>query len=265
MTARIAADAVSFAFGARMAVADASIAAESGELVAILGPNGSGKTTLLRMLAGLAPPSTGAVRLDGAPLGRLTRREIARRLALVPQDPRVDFPFTALEVVLMGRAPHQRGLGLPGVRDLAVAREALALVDAGALAARAIDRLSGGERQRVFVARALAQEPSVLLLDEPTTHLDLGHQLAIHEVLRRLCRERGLACVTVVHDLNLAMTYADRVALLAGGRVVATGAAGDTLTPERIAAVFGVQVSVLAHPARGTPVLVPFARSGGPC
>ena len=257
MTARLAAERVSFAFRDAVVLADVDVALGAGELVAVLGPNGSGKSTLLRVLAGLARPSTGEVRLDGRPLGALGRRAVARRLALVPQDPRVDYPFTALEVTLMGRAPHQRGLGLPSARDLAVAEDALARVDAGGLAGRLIDHLSGGERQRVFLARALAQEPDVLLLDEPTTHLDVRHQLETHALLRHLCRERGLACVTVVHDLNLAMTYCDRVVVLAGGRV---------------AAVFGVAVIPIPHPLGGPPVLVaagnargPFAPPGGAC
>jgi iron complex transport system ATP-binding protein len=272
MTARLEAERVSFAFRERVVVAEVSVAVAAGELVAVLGPNGSGKTTLLRLLAGLLAPSAGCVRLDGQPLHRLSRRAVARRLGLVPQDPRLDYPFTALEVTLMGRAPHQTGLGLPSARDLAVAHDALARVDAGALAGRVLDHLSGGERQRVFVARALAQEPDVLLLDEPTTHLDVRHQLDTHVLLRDLCRERGLACVTVVHDLNLAMTYADRVVVLAHGRVAAAGPPALALTEERVAAVFGVTMAVVTHPADGTPVLVarraaprPFARPGDPC
>jgi iron complex transport system ATP-binding protein len=272
MSARLVAEGVSFAFRERPVVADVSLAVAAGELVAVLGPNGSGKTTVLRLLAGILAPGTGAVRLDGEPMGRLSRRAVARRLALVPQDPRVDYPFTALEVTLMGRAPHQTGLGLPSPRDLAVAEEALARVDARALAGRVLDHLSGGERQRVFVARALAQEPDVLLLDEPTTHLDVRHQLGTHALLRDLCREQGLACVTVVHDLNLALAYCDRVVVLAGGRVVAAGPPAAALTEQRVADVFGVTITIVAHPADGTPVLVargtaprPFARPGGAC
>jgi iron complex transport system ATP-binding protein len=259
VSARLVADRVSFAFGARTVVTEASVEVAAGELVTVLGPNGSGKTTLLRLLAGLVPPATGTVRLDGRPLPDLGRREIARRVAVVPQDPRVEFPFTALEVTLMGRAPHQRGLGLPSARDLAIAEQALAQVDAAPLAGRVLERLSGGERQRVFLARALAQEPDVLLLDEPTTHLDVRHQLAMHALVRGLCRERGLACAAVVHDLNLALAYADRVVVLAGGQVVAAGVPADTLTPERVAAVFGVQVARLVHPVLGTTVLVPHS------
>jgi iron complex transport system ATP-binding protein len=257
MTPRLAAEEVSFAFRTRPVLSRVSMALAAGELVGVLGPNGSGKTTLLRLLAGLAAPSSGTVRLDGAPLAGLARRALARRLALVPQDPHLDYPFTALEVALMGRAPHQRGLGLPSARDLATAERALALVDAAALAARPVDRLSGGERQRVFVARALAQEPAVLLLDEPTTHLDVRHQLDVHALVRRLCREEGLACVTVVHDLNLAMAYCDRVVVLAAGHVAASGPPAAALTPERVAAVFGVPMTVVPHPSGGAPVLVP--------
>jgi iron complex transport system ATP-binding protein len=271
MTARLAAEHVSFAFGESVALADVSVALGAGEVLAVVGPNGSGKSTLLRVLAGLARPSAGGIRLDGEPLAALGRRAIARRLALVPQEPRVDHPFTVLEVTLMGRAPHQRGLGLPSARDVEVATQALGRVDARGLAGRPIDRLSGGERQRVFLARALAQEPDVLLLDEPTTHLDVRHQLDTHALLRRLCRERGLACVTVVHDLNLAMAYCDRVVVLAAGRVAAAGAPAETLTAACVAEVFGVAVTVVPHPAGGMPVLVagnapgPFAPPGGAC
>jgi len=272
MTPRLAADGVSFAFGERQVLADVSLELAAGELVAVLGPNGSGKSTLLRLLAGLALPRAGAVHLDGEDLAALDRRAVARRLALVPQDPRVEYAFTALEVTLMGRAPHQRGLGLPSTRDVAIARDALARVDAAALAERPLDELSGGERQRIFLARALAQEPHILLLDEPTTHLDVRHQLDVHAVVRALCREQGLACVTVVHDLNLAMTYCDRVVVLAGGRVAAAGPPARALTAECVAAVFGVRVATVAHPLDGSPVLVtagnapgPFARPGGAC
>jgi iron complex transport system ATP-binding protein len=264
MTARLVADDVSFAFGERVVVAGVSLSIAAGELVAVLGPNGSGKSTLLRLLAGLIVPAGGAVRLDGRPLPSFGRRDLARRVAVVPQDPRIDFPFTALEVTLMGRAPHQSGLGLPSAHDLAVARAALAQVDAGALAGRAIDRLSGGERQRVFVARALAQEPDVLLLDEPTTHLDLRHQLETHVLVRRLCRERDLACVAVLHDLNLAMAHADRVVVLAAGSVAAAGPPADALTAARIAEVFGVVVTTVAHPTGAAPILVPHGTIGAP-
>jgi iron complex transport system ATP-binding protein len=271
MTGGLAAESVSFAFGARTVLDAVSVALAPGEVMAVLGPNGSGKTTLLRLLAGLAAPASGTVRLDGRPLDAWPRRDLARRIALVPQDPRVDFPFSALEVTLMGRAPHQRGLGLASARDLAIAADALARVDASALADRPIDQLSGGERQRVFVARALAQEPAILLLDEPTTHLDLRHQLGLHELLRVLCRERGWSCLSVVHDVNLAAAYADRVVLLADGRVVAAGTPADALTPARVAAVFGVHVAAVSPPD-GRTVLVPlgttgppFARPGGAC
>ncbi|HWP67604.1 MAG TPA: ABC transporter ATP-binding protein [Candidatus Limnocylindria bacterium] len=270
MSARLAADAVTFAFGERTVVADVDLALAPGELVAVLGPNGSGKSTLLRLLAGLAVPRAGAVRLDGRDLRTLDRRTVARRLALVPQDPRVDYPFTALEVTLMGRAPHQRGLGLPSPRDLAIAEQALRCVDAASLAARPLDRLSGGERQRVFLARALAQQPEVLLLDEPVTHLDVRHQLDVHALLCRLCRERQLACVTVVHDLNLALSYCDRALVLSAGRVAAQGPPAVALDAACVAAVFGVQMLTVAHPQTGAPVLVaaenaadPFARPGG--
>jgi iron complex transport system ATP-binding protein len=244
-----------FAYGPRTVLDQVSLAVGRGEMVAVIGPNGSGKTTLVRLLAAVLEPQAGSVRLAGRPLAAYRRRELARRLAVVPQDAAVEFPFTALEVVLMGRAAHLPPLAFPRAHDLAVAREAMSRLDVADVEERPLDRLSGGERQRVLLARALAQEPEALLLDEPTTHLDLRHQTAFHDVVRDLCRERGVAVVSVLHDLNLAAMYADRLVLLGRGRVLAAGAPAAVLTPETLADAFGTAVHVAPNAVTGVTVL----------
>jgi iron complex transport system ATP-binding protein len=257
VTPLLAADRVSFAYGERPVLADVSVEVAPGELLGVIGPNGCGKTTLVRLLSGVLAPRAGRVMLDGRGLATYRRRDIARRLAVVPQDPVVTFPFTALEVVLMGRAPHLRALGFPRAVDVARAREAMALVDVAGLAGRPLDRLSGGERQRVLLARALAQEPDVLLLDEPTTHLDLHHQTAIYDVVGRLSRTRGVAVVSVLHDLNLAAMYCGRLALVAGGRIARAGTPAEVLTPAALEAAYGTRVHVGTNALTGGPLVLP--------
>jgi iron complex transport system ATP-binding protein len=260
MTALLEADGLSFAYGARPVLTDVSLTVAPGELVGVIGPNGGGKTTLVRLLSGVLAPRAGSVRLGGRPLAAHRRRELARRLAVVPQDPTVEFPFTALEVVLMGRAAHLPALGFPGERDLALARAAMSQLDVGGVEDRPLDRLSGGERQSVLLARALAQEPQALLLDEPTTHLDLRHQAGIYDVVQDLRRERGTAVLSVLHDLNLAALYCDRLILLAGGRVAAQGTPREVLAADRLAAAYGAPVQVAANPVTGGPIVLPVAR-----
>ena len=257
MTAVLAAEAVSFAYGDAAVLHAVDVAVAPGEIVGVIGPNGSGKTTLVRVLSGTVAPAAGLVRLDGIPLASLRRRERARRLAVVPQDPVLEFPFTALEVVLMGRAPYLGTLGFPRARDLAIARDAMSRLDVAGLEDRPLDRVSGGERQRVLLARALAQEARVLLLDEPTTHLDLRHQAGMHDVVRALARERGVAVVSVLHDLNLAALYCDRLVLLAGGRVVRAGTPADVLSADVLRSAFATDVYVGVHPVTGGPVVLP--------
>jgi iron complex transport system ATP-binding protein len=251
---------LSFAYGGRTVLVDVSLEVAPGEIVGVIGPNGSGKTTLLRALAGVLVPERGVVRLDGAGLARRPRREVARRLAVVSQDVGVEFPFSAIEVVLMGRAPHLRALALPRARDVAIARAAMATLEVADLEDRPLDRLSGGERQRVLLARALAQEPRVLLLDEPTTHLDLRHQASVCDVVQDLARERGVAVVAVLHDLNLAAMYCHRLVLLAAGRVARAGTPGEVLTAGVLERAYGARVHV-GRSAAGDPVVLPLPRS----
>ncbi len=223
--------------GERVVVDAASFSAEPGTITAILGPNGAGKSSLLLAIAGLLP-FEGRLILDGQDASRLSARERARLLALVLQDPPTDVPFTVAELVLMGRSPHLGRLALEGEDDRRIALEAMRSVDVEALAERPIDQLSGGEKRRVFLARALAQEPRLLLLDEPTAFLDLGHQAQLLAHCRTLAA-RGLCIVTVLHDPNLAAAYADRVVLMQQGRIVEQGAPSQVLTAERLKALYG--------------------------
>jgi iron complex transport system ATP-binding protein len=221
----------------------------AGSLCVVLGPNGVGKTTLLRLLSGVLRPDAGSVELAGEPIEGFTRREIAQRLAIVPQDAHVPFPFRVREMVGFGRAPFLGPLGRESDADRARTEEALRALDLGTLAERAYPTLSGGEKQRVLLARALAQGVDAWLLDEPTAHMDLGHRLRCFGWLRDwLGAAPGRGCLLVTHDLALAARFADEVVLLAGGRIAASGRPEDVLTPEMIARVYGVEARVERDP-----------------
>jgi iron complex transport system ATP-binding protein len=240
-----------------------SLTLAPGEFAGIIGPNGSGKTTLLRLLAGLLRPDGGKVVLEDAELDALSPRLRARSIAVVLQEPSLLFNFSVLEIALMGRAPHLGLWGLEGADDFAAARRALAEVDLVGCEDRPVQELSSGERQRVFLARALAQEPRLLLLDEPTAFLDLKHALGLYEILRRLNRERGLTVVTVSHDLSLAARYAGRLILLDRGRIAADGAPGEVVTPARLREVYDAETDVFLDPATGTPVVIARGPASG--
>lgn len=250
---------VSFAYGPRPVVTDASLKVAAGRIVGLLGPNGSGKSTLLRLAAGLLRPRAGAVRLAGRDVGSLRRAEVARRVALLPQDGALPDAFTGRELVLLGRTPHLGRFAAEGPTDRAIVERALALADAAPFADRRLGELSGGERQRLLLARVLAQEPDLLLLDEPTAHLDLAHQLATLDLVRRLAREEGLAVLAVFHDLNLAAEYCDELVLLVDGRIAATGPPAATVTADVLQTVFGVRPLVVRHPVSGRPAVLPPA------
>ncbi len=257
MTPVLEAREVSFAYGTSPVLDRLSLAVAPGEAVGVIGPNGCGKTTLVRLLAGVLAPRGGEVRLDGRPIATWPRRTIAQRLAVLPQDPRIDFPFTALEVVLMGRAPRHRGLALAGSADVATARAVMARLEIDRLEARTLDQLSGGERQRVLLARALVQEPAVLVLDEPTTHLDLKHQGGIYRVVDEVRRTRGAAVVSVLHDVNLAAATCDRLLLMAAGCVLREGPPRAVLTADALGEAYGVPVVVAWDEASGLPMVRP--------
>ena len=234
-----------------------SLAIEPGTFVGIIGPNGSGKTTLLKLLGGILAPDAGGVRLEGRSLAAVPPRDRARRIAFVLPEAPLLFNFSVLEIVLMGRAPHLGLWGLEKPADYEAAREALRAVDLEACEGRPVHDLSSGERQRVMIARALAQETRLLLLDEPTAFLDLKHGLAIHEIVADLRRRRGLTVVVVSHDLHLAARHADRLVLLHHGRIVADGPPEAVLTPERLAPVYETAVEVLRDPTTGAPLVIP--------
>jgi len=234
-----------------------SMGVERGRLACLLGPNGSGKTTLLRILVGLLDPSEGEVRLAGVPLGDYPRGALARRVAYVPQETLAAVGFTVLETVLMGRSPHTGALGFETPADWYAAREALRLTETEALAERSLEELSGGERQRVIIARALAQEADVILLDEPTSFLDIRHQHAIYGLLARLVAEGGKTILSISHDLNLAAAYADDMVLVSAGQVVAAGPPAEVMRPEVLAPVYETAVEVRTDEATGRPYVLP--------
>ncbi|MDH4065018.1 MAG: ABC transporter ATP-binding protein [Acidobacteriota bacterium] len=231
-----------------------------GDLVGILGPNGSGKTTLLRLLSGTRQPSSGEVTLDRRPLARLSRRDIARRIAVVPQDTSLAFEYTVLEMVLMGRHPHLGLFAVEGPRDYELAREALAATGTAHVEARGFHTLSGGEKQRVVIAAALTQASDVLLLDEPTASLDLGYQLDIATLLTALNRDRGVTMAISTHDLNLAASICRTLVLMREGRVIASGPTATVLTPESVGALYDVEAAVRVHPDTGHATVVPVRR-----
>lgn len=255
--AALEARAITAGYDAKDAVRGVSIDAAPGEMVAIVGPNGAGKSTLLRVLAGTLRARHGEVRLFGRALDSYDRRSLARLVAVVAQESSVAFPFTVLEVVLMGRAPHLAPFRFESRRDLEIAHEALERLELLELAGRPIQELSGGERKRVFLARALAQEPKVLLLDEPTAFLDLKHISDIFLRFRQLCAGRRTAVLATLHDLNAAAAYADRILLMKDGEVVAYGGADSVLSEENLRRVYETQVYVGRNPATGTLAILP--------
>jgi iron complex transport system ATP-binding protein len=240
----------------RLALGGVSFRAGAGELVAVAGPNGSGKTTLVRAVTGLVPLSAGEVRVQGRSLARWSREELARALGVVPQREDIAFPLRVDETVMLGRYARLGPLGAPRAEDFAAVAAALARCDTSHLAARATDTLSGGEWQRVRLARALAQEPSLLLLDEPTASLDVRHEMEILELIRELVNH-GLSAIVITHQLNLAARFADRIVLLNEGRVVADGAPGEVLRRDTLTAVFQWPVAVTTW-SDGSPQVVPL-------
>lgn len=258
----LVAEGVTFAYDRKgPVILDAvSLSVRRGAVLGLLGPNGSGKTTLLRMLSGTLTPDRGGVTIDGGPLAALTRRALAQRIAVVPQETHSAFDFSALDIVLMGRYPHLGALELEGARDLAIAREAMRATGTSSLERRRFATLSGGEKQRVVIAGALAQASDVLLLDEPTASLDLGYQFEIAALLGRLNRERGTTLVVSTHDLNLAAALCTELVLLRSGRVLTQGPVGGVLTPPNIRALYGIDADVAMHPRAGHMTVVPVAR-----
>ena len=255
-TGVLACTGLSVAYRRRRVLESVDLAAAAGEWLAVVGPNGAGKSTLLRAVGGLVPVVGGTITLDGEDLGSMHHRDRARRVALVPQAPIVPPGMTVGAYVLLGRTPYLPRFGSESAADLQSAADALRLLDLDDFAERPVASLSGGERQRVFVARALAQETPVILLDEPTTGLDLWHQQEVLELIDSLRTERGVTVVSTMHDLTLISRFADRLVLVDDGRVVAGGTAAEILTPEILGRWYGANVRVIQDPTG--PVIVPL-------
>jgi iron complex transport system ATP-binding protein len=264
---------VAFAYGSGPPAVDGvTVEIRAGDIAGILGPNGSGKTTLLKLLAGTLRPSAGRVTLDGVDLARISRREIARRTAVVPQETQLAFDYSVLEVVLMGRYPHLGALEIEGPADVAIACDALRATGALEFQDRPFATLSGGEKQRVIIAGALAQirRPAgstaapLLLLDEPTTALDIGYQLETVTLLRALHRELSLTVVVSTHDLNFAAALCQSLVLIRGGRIQASGPTEAVLTPAHVRGIYGVEADVRYHDQARHLVVVPVARYSEP-
>jgi iron complex transport system ATP-binding protein len=250
-----------FAYGATEILRDIDFTVARGQLYGVLGPNGSGKTTLVRLLLGFLRPSAGRVLLGGRDVAELGPRELARTLALVPQEMPVDFPFTVGELVLLGRTPHLDRFGLERAQDLAAAEAALAACGIRALAERPIHALAGGELRRAYVARALAQSTPILVCDEPTAGLDIRHQIDVLELLRGRARA-GATVLVVMHDLNLAAAYCDRLLLLRAGRAIKEGPVAEVLTPPLIEAAYDITVVAGRDDASGVAFWLPKALGG---
>ena len=250
----VSAQGLSYEVESKMLLDGVDLYAERGQLVGLIGPNGAGKTTLLRAIAGILRCREGVVLLEGSDLKDAKPREIAKTLGLVPQVAPYTQGFTALELVIMGRYPHIGRFQIEGKEDDLIARNAMRLTETEQFADRTLDTLSGGERQRIFVSRALAQQPRVLLLDEPTSNLDVLHQLKVLGLVRRLVNG-GLTAIAAIHDLQMAARYCDFLALMKYGRILAHGPPEEVITPEIIESAFGVKAAVYRDPTTGSLVV----------
>lgn len=259
MSSRLEARGLALAYERRTVIEGLDLEIPDGRVTAILGPNASGKSTLLRGLARLQRPVAGAALLDGRPVGSWSPRDFARRVALLPQQPIAPEGITVGELVARGRYPHRSLLRRGGAEDARAIAEALTDAGLEQLATRPLEELSGGQRQRAWIAMTLAQRTGIQLLDEPTTFLDVTHQLEVLELLRRLNRERGTTVVMVLHDLSLAARYADELVVMGAGRIVAQGAPAAVLTREVLREAFALDAVVIDDPVTGTPLAVPRA------
>ena len=257
---------VSYAFANRTVIRNLSFSVAEGDFFIIIGPNGSGKTTLLKIFAGLLKLQKGHIQIFGRHVTDYKQKSLARTIAMVPQQLPLDFPFTVAESVLMGRAPHQGALGIENKKDFAVATQAMAFTEEEHLADRRLDQLSGGEQQRVFIARAICQEPQIMLLDEPTASLDLAHQVRTMDLMERLKTEKQVTVIMVSHDINIAAMYADQLLLLKDGQILSLGSPREVLTFQNLEAAYSCRLLVDESPLDESPriTLVPRKFLSGP-
>lgn len=245
-----------FSYGAVPVLKGISAGIAAGDFVALVGPNGAGKSTLLKILGGLLRGYSGSVEFGGKPLRTLSPRDLAKRVAFVPQETHMAFPFTVSQIVMMGRLPHRTSGLFDSPRDVERVREVMELTDTALLSGKAFTELSGGERQRVVLASALAQDPEVLLLDEPTVYLDLKHQIQFYDILERLNGDRQMTIVSVTHDVNLAARYARRVITMRDGLFVGDGTPDELLTPQHLYEIFEIKAAVVKRPdGRGNYII----------
>jgi iron complex transport system ATP-binding protein len=264
MTSRLHAQDVTVGYGGAPVVHDLTVEIPDGQVTTIVGPNGCGKSTLLRTLARLLAPTSGRVVLDGTPITSLGTRDIATRLSLLPQSPVAPEGLLVRDLVGRGRHPHQRWFAQWSHQDEEVVEAALAMTDTTDLRDRPLDQLSGGQRQRAWIAMTLAQDTDLMLLDEPTTYLDLAHQVEVLELVCRLNRERSRTVAMVLHDLNLAARYSDLVVVMHEGRIVTQGTPADVFTAGLILDVFSLEAEILEDPRTGLPIVVPLSSSANP-
>ena len=251
---------IGFSYGTAKVLDAVTLGVREGEFVGVVGPNGSGKTTLLKLISKALKPRRGKIEIAGRDISHIPGRELARAVAVVPQDTNVLFAYTVADIVLMGRSPHLGALSFEREADFSTARAAMETMDVAHLSDRLLSEVSGGEKQRTIIARALAQESRIMLLDEPTAFLDLKHQVGIYEVLRRLNREKNLTILVVSHGMNLAAQFCDRIIMLKDGGVAADGATREVMTKENIERVFETRVSVSYSETTGAPLIVPIAK-----
>jgi len=250
---------ISFRYAEEWVLRDVSFDVSKGEFLGVIGPNGSGKTTLLKSLNRTLSPDEGDIFVGGDNIKEIKRRELARIVGMVPQEIPMVFPFSVLEVVLMGRAPYLGRLGFEGKRDYEITRRAMEMTDTLSFSERGMDALSGGEKQRVLIARAIAQEPEVMLLDEPTSFLDIKHQVEIYDLIKELSSKNELTIVAVSHDINLAAQYCDRILLLYNGRVHEIGSPEEVVTGENIEGVYDCKVLVDRNSVTDKPRVTPLS------
>lgn len=252
-------DNLSFSYGGISVLSDISFTVSAGSFFIILGPNGSGKTTLLKLISGIRKHQQGMIHVLDKPVLHYSRKSLARKMAHVQQNPSVDFSFTVFELVLMGRAPHLGMLGVEREKDIQLAKQAISFTGIEHLTDRKLDQLSGGEQQRVFIARAICQEPEIILLDEPTASLDLAHQIRVMDLMRKLMEEKNITVLMVSHDVNLAAMYADELLLLSKGRIIKMGTPDDVLTYQTLEKAYNCKLLVDHSPLGDFPriTLVP--------